>query len=118
MKTIKQFILESKKHVDTATLADFYQWYCGGEAPDGKADTSIINPEDCEGLLDSGWFDHFDDSDPEKGCKEIAEFFKKNWDKQIKVTSTDIGNCWSISFKLDGKVFDCDAINYFGGEIE
>lgn len=119
MKNLKEFILEGKqqKHVDTATVADFYQWYCAGEMPDGKADTSIINDEDCQGLLDNGWFDHFDDSDT-KGCKDIAEWFKKNWDKQIKVTSIDIGNCWSISFELDNKTYDCDAMNYFGGEID
>ena len=118
MRDLKQFILENKQHKDTATLADFYQWACAGEMPDGKADVSIINPEDCEGLLDNGWFDNFDDSDPEKACKEIAEFFKKNWDKTIKVTSEETPNDWEISFKLDGKEYVAAFVTYFGDEID
>ena len=117
MKDLKQFILESKKHVDSATVADFYQWACAGEMPNGKADVSIINPEDCESLLDNGWFDNFDDSDPKKACKEIAEFFKKNWDENIKVTSQETPNDWEISFTLNGEeyVFACQT--YFGDDI-
>ena len=117
MKDLKQFILESKKHIDPATVADFYQWACAGEMPNGKADVSIINPEDCEGLLDNGWFDNFDDSDPKKACKEIAEFFKKNWDENIKVTSQETPNDWEISFTLNGEeyVFACQT--YFGDDM-
>lgn len=48
MKNLKQFILEGKKHIDQATVADFYQWACAGEMPNGKADPSIINAEDIE----------------------------------------------------------------------
>jgi len=117
MKNLKQFILEGKQHVDTASVADFYQWACAGEMPNGKAEQSIINPEDCEGLLDNGWFDHFDDENTEKGCKDIAEFFKKNWNKQIKVVSIDMGNTWEVSFKLDGKEYSADFMSYFGDEI-
>ena len=118
MKDLKQFILEGKKHVDTATIGDFYQWACAGEMPDGKAEQSIINPEDCVGLLDNGWFDHFDDENTEKGCKDIAEFFTKNWDKTIKVTSEETSNDWEISFKLDGKEYVAAFVTYFGDEID
>ena len=118
MKDLKQFILEGKKHVDTATVADFYQWACAGEMPNGKAEQSIINPEDCQGLLDNGWFDNFDDSDSKKGCKEIAEFFKKNWDKTIKITSKETPNDWEISFKLDGKEYIAAYLTYFGGDVD
>ena len=39
-------------------MKDFYQWACAGEMPDGKAEKDIINADDCEGLLDNGWFDN------------------------------------------------------------
>ena len=113
MKNLKQFILEGKKHIDTATVADFYQWYCTGQLPDGKAEKSIIDDEDCQGLLDNGWFEHFDDSDI-KGRKEIAEWFKKNWDKQIKVTSQETPNDWEVSFELNGKTYVAASTTYFG----
>ena len=118
MKDLKQFILEGKKHVDTATVGDFYQWACYGEMPNGKLESDKINPDECQGLLDCGWFDNFDDSDPEKACKEIAEFFKKNWDKTIKVTSEETPNDWEISFKLDGKEYAAAFEIYFGGDID
>ena len=118
MKDLKQFILEAKKHVDTATVGDFYQWACHGEMPNGKLEADKINPDECQGILDNGWFDNFDDSDSEKACKEIAEFFKKNWDKTIKVTSEETPNDWEISFKLDGKEYVAAFVTYFGDEID
>jgi hypothetical protein len=118
MKNLKDFILEGKKHVDTATVADFYQWACAGEMPDGKADVSIINPEDCKGLLDNGWFDNFDDSDVDKACKEIVEFFKKNWDKTIKVISEETPNDWEVSFKLNNTEYVAAFLTYFGDEYK
>ena len=84
MKALKQFILESKKQIDPATVAEFYQWACAGEMPNGKADVSIINPEDCEGLLDNGWFDNFDDSDPKKLVKKLQNFLRRIGMKILK----------------------------------
>ena len=112
MKNLKEFITEGQKHIDRSTIGDFAKWACLGELPDGK--DGKVEPEDCEGLLDNGWFDNFDDSDPEKACKEIAEFFKKNWDENIKVTSQETPNDWEISFTLNGEeyVFACQT--YFG----
>ena len=115
MKELKQFINEARKHVDIATVGDFYQWACGGVMPDGKAEASIIKPDECMGLFDNGWFEEFDDEDPNKGCKKIADWFKQNWDKNIKVTSEYGPNGgWEVSFKLDGKEYVCDFMTYFG----
>ena len=36
MKNLKEFIIEGKKHVDTASIGDFAKWACLGEMPDGK----------------------------------------------------------------------------------
>ena len=36
MKNITEYILEGKKHVDTASIGDFVKWYCFGEMPEGK----------------------------------------------------------------------------------
>ena len=49
--------------------------------------------------------------------KEIAEFFKKNWDENIKVTSQETPNDWEISFTLNGEeyVFACQT--YFGDDM-
>ncbi len=118
MKSLKNFILEDKKHVDTATVADFYKWACLGELPSGKYDKTTIKPENCEGLLDNGWFDNFDDTDRKKGCKDIAEWFKKNWDRNIKVTSEPTPNDWEVWFELDGETYLAAFITYFGDEIE
>ena len=116
MKDLKQFILESKKHVDQATVGDFAKWACLGEMPDGK--DGKVEPKDCQGLLDNGWFDNFDDSDPDKACKEIAKFLNDNWDKNIKVTSQENTNDWKISFKLDGKEYIAAFMSYFDDDID
>ena len=116
MKDLKQFILEGKKHVDNATVADFYQWACCGEMPNGKLEADKINPEDIEGLIDNGWFDNFK-GETDEAAKNAAEWFKKNWDKTIKVTSQETPNDWDISFKLDGKEYVAAFVTYFGGDL-
>jgi hypothetical protein len=118
MKDLKQFILEGQEKTKRTSVAAFYQWACYGEKPNGKLGTDKINPDDCQGLLDGGWFDNFDDSDPEKACKEIAKWFKDNWYKGITVTSQETPNDWEISFKLDGKEYTAAFEIYFGGDID
>ena len=117
MKDLKQFILEAQKHVDTATVGDFYQWACAGEMPNGKAEPSMINPDECVGLFDNDWLGTSND-EPKVGCKKIADWFKQNWDKTIKVTSENgaLGG-WEISFKLDGKEYVAPFEIYFGGKV-
>ena len=105
-------VFEAKHHVDTATVGDFYQWAVMGEGPDGKADVKSVNAEDCEGLLDNGWFDSFDT------VEEIADFFKKNWDKQIKVKSDETFSDWEVSVKLDKKEYSAAFLSYFGDVIK
>ena len=104
MKDLKKFILESRNHVDNATIGDFAKWACLGELPDGKPG-KITNPEDCEGLLDNGWFDNFDDENYEKGCKDIMNFLNDNWGENIKITSHETPNDWEISFDFNGKTY-------------
>lgn len=113
MKELKQFILESQKHIDTATVADFFQWACLNELPDGKCNKKRIKDGDIIGLLDNGWFDNFGDSGPREEQK-VRDFFDKNWDENIKVTSQETPNDWEISFTLNGEeyVFACQT--YFG----
>ena len=89
----------------------FYQWACTGENPDGKAEKDIINADDCEELLDNGWFDNFKDT------KEIANWFKKNWDEQIKVKSDETAGDWEVSFKLGKEKFSAAFMTYFGDVI-
>ena len=110
LKRILQLIVD-QHHVDTAQVKDFYQWACAGEMPDGKAEKDIINADDCEGLLDNGWFDNF------KYTKEIADWFKKNWEEQIKVKSDETSNDWEVSFKLGNDEFVAAFQTYFGGEF-
>ena len=114
MKHLKDFILEGKKHIDTVSVADFYQWACAGEMPNGKADPSIINAEDIEPIIDNGWFEIFDDDDTVEAAKKAAEWFKKNWNKNIKVKSIETPNDWEVSFKLDGQEFMAAFVDYFG----
>lgn len=113
MKNIRQFILEGKKRIDQATIGDFAKWACLGEMPDGK--TGKVEPEDCQVLIDNGWFDYFDDSG--KGLKDVAKFLNDNWDKNIKITSQEMPNDWEVSFKLDGKEYAAAFITYFGDEL-
>lgn len=112
MKNLKEFITEGQKHIDRATIGDFAKWACLGELPDGK--DGKVEPEDCEGLLDNGWFDNFDDSDPKKACKEIADFLNNNWNENIKVISKETPNDWEVSFKLNGKEYVAAFVDYFG----
>ena len=116
MKDIKQFILESKKHVDNATIGDFAKWACLCEIPDGKP--GKVTPDDCTDLLNNGLFDNFDDSDPHKACKEIAKFLNDNWDEPIKVESQETPNDWEISFNFGGEEYTVAFQTYFGDEIE
>lgn len=117
MKNLKQFILEGKKHVDTATVADFYQWACLGETPNGKLKSSDINAENIGSLIDNGWFDNFK-GETDEAAKNAAEWFKKNWNENIKVTSQETPNDWEISFTLNGEEYVAAFITYFGDEIE
>lgn len=117
MKTLKQFILERKKHVDQATVADFYQWACAGVMPDGKADVSIINPKEIEGLIDNGWFDNFK-GETDEAVKSVAEWFKKNWNENIKVTSQETPNDWEVYFTLNGEEYVAAFQTYFGDDVE
>ena len=112
MKDIKTFILEGKKHVDTTTIGDFAKWSCLGEMPDGKE--GKVKPEDCQALLDNGWFDNFTDENEDKALQEIAKFLNDNWDKNIKVTSKETPNDWEVSFKLDDKKYVAAFMSYFG----
>ena len=115
MKDINNFvaIFESKHHVDTSTVADFFQWACLYELPDGKCDASDIDKGDVIGLLDNGWFDVFGDAGPHEE-KKVREFFKKNWDKNIKVHSDETDNDWEVWFELDGKTYNAAFLTYFG----
>ena len=113
MKDLKQFILEGKKHVDTATVADFYQWACLYELPNGKCDKKRIKDGDVIGLLDNGWFDNFDGAGP-KEEQEVRDFFNKNWDENIKVTSQETPNDWEVSFTLNGEEYVAAFQTYFG----
>lgn len=111
MKNLVDFILEGKKkHVDQATIGDFAKWACLGEMPDGKE--GKVTAEDCEGLVDNGWFDNFEDG------KEAAEFINKNWNENIKVKSQETPNDWEISFKFKGKEYSAAFMSYFGDEIK
>ena len=81
--------------------------------PDGKCDKKRIKDGDVIGLLDNGWFDNFGDSGP-KEEKEVRDFFDKNWDKNIKVTSQETPNDWEISFILNGEEYSFACQTYFG----
>ena len=113
MKSITKFIKESKDQIVPATVGDFAKWACLGEEPDGKPG-QITDPESCEGLLDNGWFNYFDDEHYEKGCKDIMNFLNDNWDKPITITSHKTPNDWEVSFELDGKEYVAAFLNPFG----
>lgn len=112
LRTYTQFLLEGKKHVDQATIGDFAKWACLGQMPDGKS--GKVEPKDCQALLDNGWFDNFDDSNPDKACKEIAKFLNDNWDENIKVTSKETPNDWEISFWMNDEEYVVALTTYFG----
>lgn len=113
MKDLKQFILEGKKHVDQATVADFFQMVCLHELPNGKCDKKRIKDGDVIGLLDNGWFENFGDAGP-KEAQKVRDFFDKNWDENIKVISEETPNDWEISFTLNGKTYSAAFQTYFG----
>ena len=81
--------------------------------PNGKCDKKRIKDGDVIGLLDNGWFENFGDAGP-KEEKAVRDFFDKNWDENIKVTSKETPNDWEISFKLNGKEYVFSSQTYFG----
>ena len=119
MRNIKDYILEGQKHVDTATVADFYQWACLNELPDGKCEKSSIDYKKCDDVLNYGFEEHFDVdiNNWDKSLKEVAEWFKKNWEQQIKITSEKWDeDDWAVSFTLDGKKYLTRWVSYFGDD--
>lgn len=117
MKNLTNYVkvFESQNHIDTATVADFFQWACLGEQPDGKCEVSQVDNCDVRGLIDNGWYDIFGDDKASEN--KVKQFFKKNWDKTIKVHSTDTHNDCEVWFELDGKEYVASFISCFG-EIE
>ena len=114
MKNITEYILEGKKHEDTASIGDFAKWYCLGEMPDGKE--GKVTADDVQGLIDNGWFDNFGDED--NSAKQAADFINKNWEEPVKVTSEQTPNDWEISFEFNGETYMVAGISYFGDEIK
>lgn len=114
MKNITEYILEVKKHVDTASIGDFAKWYCFGEMPDGKE--GKVTADDVQCLIDNGWFDNFGDEDD--SAKQAADFINKNWEETVKVTSQETPNDWEISFEFNGETYVVGGISYFGDEIK
>jgi len=98
MKNLVNYLIESNVEKKNTTVAHFAKWACLGDYNSG---VKSIEPEDCKVLLDSGWSDNFDDSDPDKACKEIAKFLNDNWNEQIKVTSKKTYGGWDVSFTLN-----------------
>lgn len=109
MKSIKDYILESKKFVDQTTIGDFAKWACLAQMPDGKE--GKVEAEDCEDLLANGWFEYFDEN---SGLQDIADFLNKNWNENIKVTSEETPNDWEISFTFDGKEYTAAYMRRYG----
>ena len=113
MKSLKQFLSKKKKketgkkHVDLATVGDFYAWAEEFELPIGKHDPSMINNEACQKFIDAGWISN-------TTAFNLANWFKKNWEKEVQITSQVKGDVWNISFSIDGKDFSCDLWYPFG----
>lgn len=114
MKNITEYILEGKKHVDTASIGDFVKWYCFGEMPEGKEVKVIADDVQC--LIDNGWFDNF--GDDQNSAKKAADFINKNWEKTVKITSEETPNDWEISFEFNGETYVVGGISYFGDDID
>lgn len=114
MKDLNNYVkmFESQHYVDTATVSDFFQWACLGEQPDGKCDVSQVDDGDVEGLIDNGWFDLF--GDDRSAENKVKQFFKKNWNKTIKVHSDETPNDFEVWFELDGKEYIAAFMTYFG----
>ena len=114
MKNITEYILEAKKHVDTASIGDFAKWYCLGEMPDGKE--GKVTADDVQCLIDNGWFDNF--GDDQNSAKNAADFINKNWEETIKVISQETPNDWELSFEFNGETYVVGGISYFGDELD
>ncbi len=115
MKTIAEFINESKTEKTRTTLGGFYQWAVEGIEPDGKISAHDILADDCATLLDNGWFEYFDDNDPEQADEDIAEFVKANLNAKIVVISKEEHpGQWSVSFDLNGQTYTMGSNLPFG----
>lgn len=109
---INEALNESQLKTQTVKLSDFFQWACLGEKPDEHCDVSQVDDGDVEGLIDNGWFDLFGEDSNAKN--KVKQFFKKNWDKTIKVYSKPTSNDWEVWFELDGKEYVASFMSEFG----
>jgi len=100
------------------TLGDLYNWYINGEEPGQNQDKSIITEDGICELLGGGLLDNFGDEDDNPDFVAAEEFFKKNWNYEIQVTSENLGNVWQLSFWISNKEYIVDAFNYFGGDLD
>lgn len=117
MKDLKNYIklCESQSRAETMKLSDFFQWACLGEQPNGHCDVSQIDYGNIDGLINNGWSEIF--GNDKNSEHKIEQFFKKNWDRIIKVHSEQIGQIghnWEIWFELDGKKYSFSYVSYFG----
>lgn len=103
MKNLKDFLIgESKKRTDIVTLREFITWYNGDEF-------DKITPKFLEEI---GW--DFMEDDVNMSLTQISKLFNDNLDNKFEFEQVDIKNCISISWEIDGNVFEVDSIDFYG----
>ncbi len=120
MKTLAEFINESSQINEaktiTTTIGALYAWYCENLEPkNSKLTEKDVDVDACSAFLDNGWFEHFDDNDPHKGCEQIAEFIRTNFNQKIVISCKEERlEDWIISFKFEGKTYTVQSLEPFG----
>lgn len=103
MKNLKDYLIsESKTRTDNVTLREFITWYNGDEF-------DKITPDFLEEI---GW--DFMEDDVNMSLDQISKLFNDNLDNKFEFEQVDIKNCISISWEIDGNIFEVDSTDFYG----
>ena len=111
MKSLKEFINESKKRKDKITVEDWLKWYFGIDSLED------LDPEEfaASDVFYDMTKDTSDDNDgPFEDYADLIKFFQKHPDEKITVSQEDLGNVIEHTFKIADFEFTTDSTCWYG----
>lgn len=111
MKSLSEFINESKNRKDNITVEDWLKWYFGIESLEELTEDMFA---DSDVFYDMTQETSDDNDGPFKDYKELIEFFQKHPDEKIEVVQKDFGNVIEHSFKIADFDFSTDSTCWYG----
>lgn len=110
MKSLKNFINESKNRKDKMTVEDWLKWYFDIESLEDLTENML---EDSDVFYDMTKETSDDGDGPFKDYMDLIKFFQKHPDEKIEVIQKDLGNVIEHSFKIGDFEFTTDSTCWY-----